>query len=312
MADYYPLIRRAIDALERPDEAARYDVYQRARQALEHQLQRSGTAPADAAAQLDRLRDAIVRIEDEVAAGAPPPRTAAPVRRAAPPAEPTFEPPHDPGSLLREKSNPMVIVGIAGVVAFLLLAGLAAYYVAGRDRTRTAPVASAPAPAPTAPKEAPRTVASKTSDAVNTDPSHASYWLRRQHIFYRTTHPAGTIIVSRSQRFLYLVQPNQAAIRYAIGVGPECENVAGLFRITEKLSLPAAGDPAPAVITKSRLTEQFGPRALYFDASRAVHGTAQPQQVGQSASVGCFLSWAPDIIDLYNRVQLNDRVVVAN
>ena len=38
---------------------------------------------------------------------------------------------------------------------------------------------------------------------------------RRQVVFYRTTEVPGTIIVHTSERFLYLVQGNNRAIRYA-------------------------------------------------------------------------------------------------
>jgi len=42
---------------------------------------------------------------------------------------------------------------------------------------------------------------------------------QRQVVFYRTTESPGTIIVQTSERFLYVVQPNNRAIRYGIGVG---------------------------------------------------------------------------------------------
>jgi lipoprotein-anchoring transpeptidase ErfK/SrfK len=41
---------------------------------------------------------------------------------------------------------------------------------------------------------------------------------RRQLVFFRTVEPPGTIIVHTSERFLYLVQGNNRALRYGIGV----------------------------------------------------------------------------------------------
>jgi lipoprotein-anchoring transpeptidase ErfK/SrfK len=107
-------------------------------------------------------------------------------------------------------------------------------------------------------------------------------------------------VVARSQRFLYVVQPNNVAIRYAIGVGRDCDNVAGLFRVTEKVGGPAAANA------------RFDVPALYFSASQAVHRAADPGRVGQSTVDGCFQAWDRDIADLYNRIQLDDRVIVAN
>jgi lipoprotein-anchoring transpeptidase ErfK/SrfK len=43
-----------------------------------------------------------------------------------------------------------------------------------------------------------------------------------------------------------------------------------------------------------------------------VHETTQPQNVGQSATVGCFHSWTPDIRELYEVARLDERVVVTD
>jgi lipoprotein-anchoring transpeptidase ErfK/SrfK len=40
---------------------------------------------------------------------------------------------------------------------------------------------------------------------------------QRQPVFFRTAEPSGTIIVNTSERFLYLVQGNNRALRYGIG-----------------------------------------------------------------------------------------------
>ena len=42
---------------------------------------------------------------------------------------------------------------------------------------------------------------------------------QRQAVFYRTNEPAGTIVVDTADRYLYLIQGNNRAIRYGIGVG---------------------------------------------------------------------------------------------
>src|SRR3954469_13324959 len=58
--------------------------------------------------------------------------------------------------------------------------------------------------------------------------------LRRQMVFFRTSESPGTIIVHTQERFLYLVQPNNRALRYGIGVGREGFQWAGLKRIDRK------------------------------------------------------------------------------
>ena len=44
----------------------------------------------------------------------------------------------------------------------------------------------------------------------------------------------GTIIIDTSDRFLYLIQPNNVALRYGIGVGRDGFQWQGLLRITRK------------------------------------------------------------------------------
>src|ERR1700735_3848907 len=41
----------------------------------------------------------------------------------------------------------------------------------------------------------------------------------KQEVFFRTTEAPGTIIIDTKGRFLYLVQGNNRALRYGIGVG---------------------------------------------------------------------------------------------
>ena len=51
-------------------------------------------------------------------------------------------------------------------------------------------------------------------DSVELDPEY-----RKQVVSYRSTEAPGTIIISTTERHLYLIQPGGRAIRYGIGVG---------------------------------------------------------------------------------------------
>src|ERR1700693_2198253 len=63
-------------------------------------------------------------------------------------------------------------------------------------------------------------------DSVELDPE-----FRKQMVYYRTTEAPGTIIISTAERHLYLVQGNDRAIRYGIGVGRDGFQWQGLLRI---------------------------------------------------------------------------------
>jgi lipoprotein-anchoring transpeptidase ErfK/SrfK len=143
--------------------------------------------------------------------------------------------------------------------------------------------------------------------------------LRRQAVFFRTTEATGTIIVHTKERFLYLVQGNNRAIRYGIGVGREGFQWAGLKRIDRKAEWPDWTPPAEMIARQPYLPRwmaggpgnPMGARALYISGTvYRIHGTNQPQTIGSAVSSGCFRLSNPELIDLYERVPVGTRVVV--
>jgi lipoprotein-anchoring transpeptidase ErfK/SrfK len=142
---------------------------------------------------------------------------------------------------------------------------------------------------------------------------------RRQLVFFRTTEPPGTIIVQTSERFLYLVQGNNRAVRYGIGVGRDGFQWSGLLKISRKAEWPDWRPPAEMIERQPYLPRfmaggpgnPLGARALYLgETVYRIHGTNQPQTIGQSVSSGCFRLVNPDVIDLFERVPVGTKVVV--
>jgi lipoprotein-anchoring transpeptidase ErfK/SrfK len=142
---------------------------------------------------------------------------------------------------------------------------------------------------------------------------------QRQLVFYRTTEPPGTIIIQTSERFLYVVQGNSRALRYGIGVGRDGFQWSGLLRISRKAEWPDWVPPAE-MITRQPYLPRFmaggpgnplGARALYLgNTVYRIHGTNQPQTIGQSVSSGCFRLVNPDVVDLYGRIPVGTKVIV--
>jgi lipoprotein-anchoring transpeptidase ErfK/SrfK len=55
----------------------------------------------------------------------------------------------------------------------------------------------------------------------------------------------------------------------------------------------------------------LGARALYLGSSMyRIHGTNEPETIGQNVSSGCIRMMNEDVIDLYNRTRVGARVVV--
>jgi lipoprotein-anchoring transpeptidase ErfK/SrfK len=142
---------------------------------------------------------------------------------------------------------------------------------------------------------------------------------QRQAVFFRTTEPPGTIVVHTSERHLYLVQGNNRALRYGIGVGREGFQWAGLIRITRKAEWPD-WTPPPEMIDRQPYLPRWmaggpgnplGARAMYLGATvYRIHGTNQPRTIGHAVSSGCFRLVNNDVIDLYERVPVGTKVVV--
>jgi len=142
---------------------------------------------------------------------------------------------------------------------------------------------------------------------------------RRHVVFYRSEYPPGTIIVSTQERFLYLLLPNNLAVRYGIGVGRNGFQWGGLHKITRKAEWPD-WTPPPEMIARQPYLPRFmaggpgnplGARALYIGTTvYRIHGTNAPETIGQAVSSGCFRLVNDDIADLYERVPVGTRVVV--
>ncbi len=96
MADYYPLLSRAVGALSDSNADARRSIYERARKALIGQLQaiQPPIAEADIARETDALDAAIARVEAEIAGKAAAEAAKAPEAPAKPvaPPPPTLDP----------------------------------------------------------------------------------------------------------------------------------------------------------------------------------------------------------------------------
>jgi lipoprotein-anchoring transpeptidase ErfK/SrfK len=142
---------------------------------------------------------------------------------------------------------------------------------------------------------------------------------RMQAVFFRTTEAPGTIVVHTSERYLYLVQGNNRAIRYGIGVGREGFQWSGLQRISRKAEWPD-WTPPPEMIARQPYLPRWmaggpgnpmGARAMYLGATvYRIHGTNQPQTIGHAVSSGCFRLVNNDVTDLYNRVPVGTKVVI--
>ncbi len=146
---------------------------------------------------------------------------------------------------------------------------------------------------------------------------------KRHIVEYSRKEAPGTVVVDSDNKFLYYVLPGGKAIRYGIAVGEEAQawnGIAKIGRMTEWPAwVPTPGEqerlgPLPAYVTGGP-HNPMGARAMYLysgnkDTLYRIHGTNQPEYIGQAISSGCIRMTNEDAIDLYNRVKVGTIVVV--
>lgn len=141
----------------------------------------------------------------------------------------------------------------------------------------------------------------------------------REEVSYNGKHAPGTIVVDSNEKRLYFVLPNNRAIRYGVGVGRPGFAWAGTQVISRKAEWPN-WTPPPQMLRRRPDLPRFmkggednplGARALYLGSSLyRIHGSNEPETIGQAVSSGCIRMLNADVIDLYERAKVGTRVVV--
>jgi len=145
---------------------------------------------------------------------------------------------------------------------------------------------------------------------------------KRHLVEYHRKEIAGTIVIDSDARYLYYVLPDNKAIRYGVTVGEEALAWSGVAKIGSMTEWPTW---TPTADIKKRMDvpnfvgpgpqNPMGARALYLYANNKdtlyrIHGTNQPEYIGEAISSGCIRLTNEDVIDLYKRVKVGTVVVV--
>lgn len=141
----------------------------------------------------------------------------------------------------------------------------------------------------------------------------------REIVAYSGAHGPGTVVVNTTERRLYFVLSGGRAIRYGIGVGRPGFEWAGTQRISRMTEWPDWRPPAQMLRRRPDLPvfmaggpdNPLGARALYLGNTLfRIHGSNEPETIGQAVSSGCIRMSNDDVVDLYERVRIGTKVVV--
>ena len=143
--------------------------------------------------------------------------------------------------------------------------------------------------------------------------------IQRTRVSFPGRYAPGTIYISTAERRLYLVLGNGQALRYGIGVGRVGFTWAGTTAVIAKKEWPDWTPPSQMLRRRPDLPRfmrggpenPLGARAMYLGSSLyRIHGSNEPETIGQAVSSGCFRLLNDDVIDLYSRVKVGAKVIV--
>jgi lipoprotein-anchoring transpeptidase ErfK/SrfK len=145
--------------------------------------------------------------------------------------------------------------------------------------------------------------------------------IQRATVSSPANYAPGTIVINTAERRLYLIQSDGTALSYGIGVGRDGFRWSGVHRVSAKKEWP--GWTPPSEMRRRRpdlpghmaggIDNPLGARALYLGSTLyRIHGSNEPETIGQAVSSGCFRMTNEDVVDLYNRVPVGTTVIVKN
>ena len=141
----------------------------------------------------------------------------------------------------------------------------------------------------------------------------------RTTVSYAGNYAPGTVVVNTAERKLYLVQEGGNALRYSIGVGRVGFQWRGTHKVSAKKEWPTWTPPPEMRARQRGLPAQMaggednplGARAMYLGSTLyRIHGSNDPDSIGQAESSGCFRMTNDDVKDLYERVAIGTTVIV--
>ena len=122
-----------------------------------------------------------------------------------------------------------------------------------------------------------------------------------------------TVNVNKSQNVLMLKSDEDILKVYNVSTGVNNSTPIGTFKIVNKIENPVWYKDTGAVIPPESPDNALGSRWLGFDMKGyGIHGTLQPDKIGQQVTAGCVRMRNPDVEELYRILPYGTEVVIVD
>ncbi|MCA9402886.1 MAG: L,D-transpeptidase family protein [Candidatus Omnitrophica bacterium] len=120
------------------------------------------------------------------------------------------------------------------------------------------------------------------------------------------------IFVDKSQNILILKEGDNVIKVYNVSTGKNNSTPVGSFKITSKLTDPVWFNKGVVVPPESP-ANVLGSRWLGFDIpGYGIHGTVDPDKIGQQVTAGCVRMRNSDVEELYSIIPVGTQVAIVN
>lgn len=121
-----------------------------------------------------------------------------------------------------------------------------------------------------------------------------------------------SVVVDKSQNMLFLKQGDELVRTYVVSTGKDNSTPVGNFKIVTKLENPTWFKTG-AVIPPDSQENILGTRWMGLDLrGYGIHGTTQPEHLGEQVTLGCVRMSNEDVEELYSIVPVGTEVTVVD
>ena len=122
-----------------------------------------------------------------------------------------------------------------------------------------------------------------------------------------------SVVVDKSQNKLFLKGDEEVLKTYTVATGANNSTPPGVFKVTDKLVNPTWYKPGGGALAAGASGNLLGTRWIGLDKKGyGIHGTTEPEKLGQQITAGCVRMRNDEVEELYNFVTPGTEVTIVN